>query len=201
MTKINALALATLLAFIAPAWAQQPIDEGFEGALPDFHLYQATCAADAARAHSGKSSLRVTPAKDFGGAYFKLDGTLDFASDYEFTLWAYAGSNCTVNAYISASGGKERYRHDHWAKRHPLFEGLPTGGPLDYTFYRNVISDVRWAELDVPDELAAASIDTSFEYDSGLLLGVYSLGADEGVGLLSASHPLKNAARRSFDNG
>lgn len=109
MTKINALVLASLLASIGPAWAQQSVDEGFEGALPDFHTYQASYTSDVSRAHGGKRSLRVTPDKDFGGAYFKLDGTLDFASDYEFTLWACAGSNCAVSVYISASGGKERY--------------------------------------------------------------------------------------------
>jgi hypothetical protein len=69
------------------------------------------------------------------------------------------------------------YRHDHWNKRHPFFEGLPSGGLMDYTFYRNVISDTRWAGLDAPDELAAASVDTSFEYDAGVLLAVYKVGA------------------------
>lgn len=69
------------------------------------------------------------------------------------------------------------YRHDHWTKRHPLFDGLPSGGLMDDTFYRNVISDTRWAGLDAPDELAAASVDTSFGYDSGILLAVYRVGA------------------------
>ena len=87
----------------------QAIDEGFEGKLPDFHTYQATYTSDVSRAHSGERSLRVTPDREFGGAYFKLDGTLDFTSGYEFSVWAYAGSNCTVSAYISASGDKERY--------------------------------------------------------------------------------------------
>ena len=69
------------------------------------------------------------------------------------------------------------YRHDHWTKKHPFFDGLPSGGLMDYTFYRNVISDTRWAGLDAPDELAAASIDASFGYDAGVLLAVYRLGA------------------------
>ena len=69
------------------------------------------------------------------------------------------------------------YRHDHWTKRHPFFDGLPSGGLMDYTFYRNVISDTRWAGLDAPAELAAASIDASFGYDAGVLLAVYRLGA------------------------
>ena len=69
------------------------------------------------------------------------------------------------------------YRSDHWAKRHPLFDGLPSGGLLDYAFYQNVISDTRWAGLDASAEFAAASIDASFNYDSGMLLAVYRLGA------------------------
>ncbi len=85
------------------------IEEGFEGALPDFHTYQATYTSDVTRVHSGTRSLRVTPTKGSGGAYFKLDGTLDFTSDYEYTLWVYAGTTGAVSVYISASDGKERY--------------------------------------------------------------------------------------------
>lgn len=69
------------------------------------------------------------------------------------------------------------YRHDHWSRRHPLFDGLPSGGLMDYTYYRAIISDTRWAGLDAPDELAAASIDASFGYDSGIVLAVYRVGA------------------------
>ncbi len=83
--------------------------EGFEGLLPAFHTYQATYAADTSRAHAGMRSLRVTPTKDFGGAYFKLDGTLDFKSDYEYAAWIHAGTDRAVSLYISASNGKERY--------------------------------------------------------------------------------------------
>jgi hypothetical protein len=69
------------------------------------------------------------------------------------------------------------YPHDHWATGHPLFARLPTGVLMDYTYYRNVLSDARWADLDVPDELVAACINTSMGYDAGLLMGVYRLGA------------------------
>jgi len=48
---------------------------------------------------------------------------------------------------------------------------------MDYVFYRSLISDVRWADLEAPAELVAASINTSFTYDSGILIGVYKLGA------------------------
>ena len=85
------------------------IDEGFEGKLPDFHTYQATYAADAAQAHGGAHSLRVTPTRESGGAYFKLDGSLDFASGYEYSAWVRAGVDGAASVYVSASDGKERY--------------------------------------------------------------------------------------------
>ncbi len=91
------------------AQAQVEISENFEGKLPDFHVFQATYTSDVSRAHSGARSLRVTPTKNSGGAYFKLDGHLDFSSDYEYTLWVNTGSNNTANVYISASDGKRRY--------------------------------------------------------------------------------------------
>ncbi len=69
------------------------------------------------------------------------------------------------------------YVHDPWTKKHPIFEGLPSGGLMDYTFYRSVISDVRWGDLDVPAELVAASINASFTCDSGTLVSVHQLGA------------------------
>ena len=86
------------------------IDEGFEGAIPDFYTYQATYAADSTRAHSGKRSLRVTPAaKQSGGAYFHLDGVVDLSSDYEFSAWVYASTTGAARLYISASDGKRRH--------------------------------------------------------------------------------------------
>jgi hypothetical protein len=30
---------------------------------------------------------------------------------------------------------------DQWTKMHPIFEGLPAGGLLDQTFYRDILSD------------------------------------------------------------
>lgn len=96
-----------------------------------------------------------------------------------------AGTNAVARVPLVNKGtlGNQRwhhdwlYRHDHWTKRHPLFDGMPSGGLMDYTYYRNVISDTRWTGLGAPDELAAASIDASFGYDSGVLLAVYRVGA------------------------
>jgi hypothetical protein len=69
------------------------------------------------------------------------------------------------------------YVHDPWTKKHPILEGLPSGGLMDYTFYRSLIADLRWEELDAPAELVAASINTSFTYDSETVLAVYQLWA------------------------
>ena len=91
------------------ARAEVAVDEGFEGKLPDFHTHQAAYAADAAQAHGGAHSLRVTPTRESGGAYFKLDGALDFASGYEYSAWVKAGADGAASVYVSASDGKERY--------------------------------------------------------------------------------------------
>jgi len=107
----SVILIATLLALAGIVRAQATIDEGFEGALPDFHTYQATYAADATRAHSGAQSLHVTPAPTSGGAYFRLDGKIDFARDYEFTAWVYAGTNGAASVYISAAGAEGGQRH------------------------------------------------------------------------------------------
>ncbi len=87
------------------------IDEGFEGEIPDFHTYQASYAADAARAHGGQRSLRVTvaPGKASGGAYFRLDGLVKPGQDYEFSAWVWCGSAASVRLYVSAHDGKSRY--------------------------------------------------------------------------------------------
>jgi hypothetical protein len=69
------------------------------------------------------------------------------------------------------------YPHDPWTKRHPIFDGLPSGGMMDYTFYREVISDRRWAGLDASAETVAASINASLGYDAATLMSVHQLGA------------------------
>ena len=69
------------------------------------------------------------------------------------------------------------YHKDDWTKKHPIFEGMPAGCIMDHTYYREVIAKAGWCGLDVPAELAAATINTSMGYKSGLLVAVYKLGA------------------------
>jgi hypothetical protein len=71
------------------------------------------------------------------------------------------------------------YRGDTFAPRHPVFAGLPAGGVLDYSVYRNLIPQGGWAwcGLEAPAELLCGGIRAQFGYQSGLLLATYRLGA------------------------
>ncbi|KAB2874878.1 MAG: hypothetical protein F9K43_03630 [Bauldia sp.] len=71
------------------------------------------------------------------------------------------------------------YPKDEWAKEHPLFEGLPCGGLMDYTFYREIIPDYRYVGLETPEEAVAGSFRTSHPgaYWCDLMLSVHRLGA------------------------
>jgi hypothetical protein len=73
------------------------------------------------------------------------------------------------------------YHKDEWAKRHPIFEGLPAGGLMDYTFYRELIPNAAFTDLDPPAEAVAAGINAACGYSSGLLVAVYPLGAGQFV--------------------
>ena len=69
------------------------------------------------------------------------------------------------------------YLKDEWTKNHPVFEGLPAGGLMDYTFYRDIIPDVVWSGQDPPAEVVVGAVATSLGYGSGLMMSVHHLGA------------------------
>ena len=69
------------------------------------------------------------------------------------------------------------YLKDEWAKRHPIFDGLPAGGLMDYTFYREIIPDTVLIGQDPPAEAVAGAIKASQDYSSGLMVAVYEHGA------------------------
>jgi hypothetical protein len=69
------------------------------------------------------------------------------------------------------------YLKDEWAKRHPIFDGLPAGGLMDYTFYREIIPDTVLAGQDPPAEAVAGAIKASQDYSSGLMVAVYNYGS------------------------
>ncbi len=70
------------------------------------------------------------------------------------------------------------YPKDEWARKHPLFDGLPSGGLMDYTFYREIIPDFRFLGQSTPDEAVAGSFRTSHPgaYWCDTMLSVHKLG-------------------------
>ncbi len=68
------------------------------------------------------------------------------------------------------------YHKEEWARRHPVFDGLPAPGLMDYTFYREVIPDAAWTGLD-DGEAVAGGINAALGYSSGLFVSIHRLGA------------------------
>ena len=76
--------------------------------------------------------------------------------------------------------GNDLYNRDEWAMEHPIFDGLQSGGLMDYAFYREIIPDLAFIDLDSADETVCGAIRASLhpsDYSSGVLVGVYNFGA------------------------
>ena len=69
------------------------------------------------------------------------------------------------------------YLKDEWVKHHPIFEGMPSGGLMDYTFYGKIIPDLVWQGQNLPAEAVAGAIKASQDYTSGLMVSVCELCA------------------------
>ncbi|MCX7669387.1 MAG: glycoside hydrolase family 2, partial [Anaerolineae bacterium] len=69
------------------------------------------------------------------------------------------------------------YHKDDWCRRHPIFDGLPCGGLMDYAYYREIIPDAAWVGQDPPALAIAGGINASQGYSSGLYVSEYELGA------------------------
>jgi hypothetical protein len=69
------------------------------------------------------------------------------------------------------------YLKDEWAKQHPIFDGLPAGGLMDYDYYREIIPDLVFTGQDPPQEAVAGAIKASQDYASGLMVSVYEFGS------------------------
>ena len=95
-----------------------------------------------------------------------------FAKDKQTTAWAPLANKGFVKDIRSWL-----YIKDEWAKNHPIFDGLPAGGLMDYTFYREVIPDAVWIGQGLPEEIVAGATKTSQDYLAGLTVSVNSLGA------------------------
>ncbi|MCL5097506.1 MAG: glycoside hydrolase family 2 [Candidatus Omnitrophica bacterium] len=95
-----------------------------------------------------------------------------FAKDNKSTAWLPLAHKGRVTELPSGL-----YHKDDWTKNHPIFDGLPSGGIMDFTFYREIIPPIAYAGLDAPLEAVAGGIGTSAGYSSGLYVGVYRIGA------------------------
>ena len=75
------------------------------------------------------------------------------------------------------------FRTDQWAKPHPIFEGLPAGGLMDTTFYRDILSDRLLVVAEPPRESVCGAVQTSVvfwgersqfqEPQAGLMLSIH----------------------------
>ena len=73
--------------------------------------------------------------------------------------------------------GSWLYLMDAWGKDHPIFDGLPSKGLLDYVYYRELIRDTVFAFEQPPAEAVAGGINAALDYRSGLLVSVHRQGA------------------------
>lgn len=70
------------------------------------------------------------------------------------------------------------YRGDTFGTGHALFDGLPGKGVLDYTLYRNILSQGGYGLMDstLPDELIVGGIRAQFGYESNVQTAFYKFG-------------------------
>ncbi len=113
------------------------------------------------------------------------------------------------------------YRADRWAKRHPIFEGMPAGGMMDYMYFRNIISQDALSQeysqgaksgyafvekssaLTYPAETVCGATRICNNYCSGIHVGVWDFG--QGRFIVNTLHIGENlgkdpAADRLFCN-
>jgi hypothetical protein len=113
------------------------------------------------------------------------------------------------------------YRADRWAKEHPILDGMPSGGMMDYKYFRNIISqnalsqqytvvaksgytyDEMNAPLTNPSEVVCGATRLSHNYCSGIHIGIWDFG--QGRFIVNTLHIAKNlgkdpAADRLFLN-
>ena len=70
------------------------------------------------------------------------------------------------------------YHKDDWARRDAAFDGLESGGVLDYVYYRDVIPVETFRDqVPEPNVAIAGAFSTQMGYDSGLSMAEWNFGA------------------------
>jgi hypothetical protein len=87
------------------------------------------------------------------------------------------------------------YHKECVANRHPVFEGLPGPGIMDWDYYGPIVPREMFEDLETPEEAIAAAFATGSPrypdgYGAGLLIAAYRLGA--GRVILSTPRLLAN---------
>ncbi len=74
------------------------------------------------------------------------------------------------------------YLRDDWGRRHPVFAGLQAGGLLDYSVYRDLISDEVFRPGDADVVAIAGAVKASQGYDSALTMWECPVGPGRLIG-------------------
>jgi len=109
-------------------------------------------------------------------------GTAIFVSPDAFrqgedrVAWLPLSNKGTCNTFYNSI-----YHREDVAKAHPIFAGLPAGGLMDWSFYRDIIPQVLFQGQDTPGEVIAAGFALGYTcpggYTSGIVLALYPFGA------------------------
>ncbi len=111
-----------------------------------------------------------------------------FAAGKNSTRWLPLVNKGSVEPMDAVAG---YYRADRWLKNHPLSDGMPCGGMMDYLYFRNIISQNALSQeytvvaksmytydeitdpLDYPRETVCGATRISHNYCSGIHLGIW----------------------------
>jgi hypothetical protein len=89
------------------------------------------------------------------------------------------------------------YHKECVGKVHPVFDGLQTGGILDWDYYEQTIPRYILQGQDTPDDVAAAAFAVGYScpggYASGVVIGAYKFGA--GAFVVSTMRILEHVGR------
>ncbi len=114
-----------------------------------------------------------------------------FSQGRNSTRWLPLAQKGVVEPMDAVAG---YYRSDRWAKKHPVFEGMPSGGMMDYVWFRNIIAPVALSRnysirgkgphtfdeatspLTVPSETICGATRICHTYCSGIHLGIWKFG-------------------------
>jgi hypothetical protein len=142
------------------------------------------------KAQDSTTMLSIARQMDCGSVVIFLSPST-FKSGKNSTRWLPLVNKGVIESMDLVAG---YYRSDRWSKNHPIFEGIPSGGMMDYKYFRNVISKnalsqeyivsaksfLTWDEvstpLTYPSETVCGATRISHNYCSGVHVGVWDFG-------------------------